>query len=253
LTSVLLLFQNDDVKSDKLESLSLEALYALADKMGLDLPPGLERLFVVEEIIEAMVEDSEDRRATGSEAVHIDEKKYSGSGIDDFDAPLGESPSLELRYNETVIHALVRDPSWAFAYWDIADGDRAAVKTDESDSHLFLRVAELGPDGEESHKEYFDIPVSDEDLQWYINLPRPGVRFRIDLCARPGGKRRVLARSNEVVSPRQSLQPGQGFDHRAAELLRISGIERLHIEVPTDANPRRILPTDTDRAAGDGA
>ena len=59
--------------SDKLDALSIEELYALADKTGLDLPLGLERPFIVEEILEALEEDSEDRRAAQGEAVHIDE------------------------------------------------------------------------------------------------------------------------------------------------------------------------------------
>ncbi|HET7838107.1 MAG TPA: DUF4912 domain-containing protein [Rectinemataceae bacterium] len=243
--------------SEKLDSLSLEALYAVADKMGLDLPPGLERLFVVEEISEAIAEDSEDRRAAHGEAVHVEEKKYSSPELGEIDADLdssgAEAPVLETRYNETMIHALVRDPSWAFAYWDLSDADQTALFGEDGGSALFLRVVELG--GEDGRREYFDIPVSSEDHQWYINLPRPGVRFRIDLCVRPGdspvARIRVLARSNDVESPRQSLEPDRPLSERVIRLLELSGIQELNIELARDENPQRILPARSGQGEGE--
>lgn len=237
------------MKSDKIDALSLEELYALADKTGLDLPPGLERPFVVEEIVDALEEDSEDRRAVQGEAVHIDEKKYSGFRIGELDIDIGPDEALESRYNETMIRAIARDPSWAFAYWDVADSDLEALRGDESTAGLFLRVAEIGPSADQSdpQREYFDIPVSDSDLEWYINLPRSGVRFRIDLCARRGAqtsKLRVLARSNEVESPRQSLAPSaQALGPESFELLALSGVENLPLDDDSDGNPLRILPS----------
>jgi hypothetical protein len=156
---------------------------------------------------------------------------------------------MTARYNETMIRAIVRDPSWAFAYWDVSDAELDSLRGEESSAGLFLRVAEIcgasDPGGLDNHREYFDIPVADNDLQWYINLPRSGVRFRIDLCARhagQGGKFRVLAHSNEVESPRQSLvAPPQGLEAETCELLALSGIEDLSIDGCVDGNPRRIL------------
>jgi uncharacterized protein len=248
------------VTTDKLESLSLEELYVLADRTGLDLPPGLERPFVIEEILEVLEEDSEDRRSSQGEALHIDEKKYSELRIDEIDVDPGVDESMTTRYNETMIRAIVRDPSWAFAYWDVSDAELGSLRGDEGSAGLFLRVAEIcgaeDAGGSDNHHEYFDIPVSDNDLQWYINLPRSGVHFRIDLCARhagQGGKFRVLAHSNEVESPRQSLATSsEGLEAAGCELLALSGIEDLSIDGCADGNPRRILQSGaanpTDRA-----
>jgi uncharacterized protein len=247
LTSLLHIFQNVRVRNDKLDALSLEELYALADKTGLDLPPGLERPFVIEEILDALEEDSEDRREEQGEAVHIDEKKYSGFRMGDFDIDRGLDEPIATRYNETMIRAIARDPSWAFAFWDVSDSEVESLRGEEPSAGLFLRVAELGPSVEpvDAHREYFDIPIADNDLQWYINLPRSGVRFRIDLCTRrggPGGKIRVLARSNEVESPRQSLSgSSQGLAPSAYELLALSGVEDLPIDESFEVNPLRIL------------
>jgi uncharacterized protein len=237
------------VTTDKLEALSLEELYALADRTGLDLPPGLARPFVIEEILDVLEEDSEDRRSSQGAALHVDEKKYSELRIDEISVDPGVGESMIPRYNETMIRAIVRDPSWAFAYWDVSDADLGALRGEEPSAGLFLRVAEIGEAGEkeagDNHRDYFDIPVSDGDLQWYINLPRSGVRFRIDLCARKSGqlgKFRVLARSNEVESPRQSLaSPASGLDPTTRELLAMSGLEDLPIDDRAEGNPLRIL------------
>ncbi|HTX72062.1 MAG TPA: DUF4912 domain-containing protein [Rectinemataceae bacterium] len=245
------------MNSEKLESLSLEALCALAEKMGLDLPAGLDRPFVVEEILDALVEDSEDRRSAGDEAVHVDEKKYSGSELDGLDAPKDDVPGLESRYNETTIRALVRDPSWAFAYWDVSDSERAALAGEESAAPLFLRVVDLSSGCEDAACEHFDIPVSADDQQWYINLPHGGMRFRIDLCTRKAGnhsaRARTLARSNILSSPRQELHPGPGgIDQSSARLLNLSGISDLRIQTIEPDNPLRITSPGVELQPGDG-
>lgn len=251
MTSVLHLSQNGFVTSEKLSSLSVEDLYLLAERMGLDLPAGLERVFVLEEILDVLAEDSAERLASRGDALRVEEMKYSGAGADDIEIAREPEAVLERRYNETMVRALVRDPSWAFAFWDISDAERAALRGGEQSAALFLRVSEL--DGETAKREFFDIPVTFDDLQWYINLPRSGVRFRIDLCARHGASRlRVLARSNEVEAPRQSLSVGSPRpDSRVFELLRLSGLGELHIDAPPADNPQRILSAGTDESSRD--
>lgn len=253
MTSLPHLFQNVGVKTEKFEALSLEELYALADRTGLDLPPGLERPFVIEEVLAVLEEDSEDRRASQGEALHIDEKKYSGLRMDDIEVDSGTDGSLPSRYNETMIHAVVRDPSWAFAYWDVSDAELSVLRGEDLATGLFLRVVETGGANSEIHHEYFDIPVSDEDLQWYINLPRPGVRFRIDLCARRSPqsvKIRILARSNEVESPRQTLSPPpQGLEPPVYELLALSGADDIVADEEGEGNPLRILQSGPAKSA----
>ncbi|MDA8427086.1 MAG: DUF4912 domain-containing protein [Treponema sp.] len=244
------------MNSEKLDSLSLEELYALADKMELDLPTGLERLFVMEEILDAAEEDSEDRRSSIDEALLVEEKKYSGSESDNLELRIGVPPQLEQRYNETMIRALVRDPSWAFAYWDLSDAEKSSMVGDESASPLFLRVVELDREGGDLKHGHFDIPVSPEDLQWYINLPRSGIRFRIDLCSRRGGgsgtRIRILARSNPVDSPRQELHPGsEGIDQAGLRLLQLSGIGDMRIHTQTSDNPIRIITSGMELQPGD--
>jgi hypothetical protein len=238
--------QNTPVKAEKFELLSDEALRALAEKMGLDVPPNLDRVFVVEEILDALEEDSAERRSSGLAPVRIEESKFSGLEFDEIDVEPDASPVLDRCYNETSVRVLVRDPSWAFAFWDISEVERSSLRGEEGLASLFLRVFETtradGADGSEARREFFDIPVSDDDMQWYINLPRPKALYRIELCAKCGGHVRVLARSRELVVPRHHLDSSaDDLDPATAELLRLSGLEALDIEPPVDDNPQRIL------------
>lgn len=232
------------MSSEKFESLSDEALNALAEKMGLDLPQGLDRVFIVEEILDAVAEDKLERRPTGrasASSVCTETTKFSGTELDEVESCIDAAPPLEQRYNETSIRIVVRDPSWAFAFWDVADSERESLSPEEGPLSLFLRVAENGL-SPESRREFFDIPVSEEDLQWYINFPKPEARYRVDLCARSGIHLRVLARSDEIRLPKPLLsRPLAELDPDMAELMRLSGSGNLDIEPEGEDNPQRIL------------
>lgn len=224
--------------SENFESLSDQDLRAIADRMGLGLPPDLDRIFVVEEIVDSLAEDRPERDRGTEAPLYVEDAKYWCS--DEVGAkPANRQAKLESRYNETSIKALVRDPSWAFAVWDISELDRAAIEAANEDSRLFLRVTETDcRDGAKA--PYFDIPVGLDDLQWYINLPRSEARYRIDLAFRSEGKVRSLAHSLEFVVPRQYIgEASLSFGDR--RLLELSGLPELSIEKVEDENPSRIL------------
>jgi hypothetical protein len=222
------------VRSENFESLSDEDLRAIADRMGLGLPAELDRVFVIEEILDALEEDSPEGESGPESQIYIEDRKYWCKDCPDIGA--GFVPRLEPRYNETMIKALVRDPSWAFALWDISESERSALDASGEDSQFFLRVTELG----EGPPSFFDIPITTDDLQWYINLPRPEARYRIDLAAKTGSRFRILAHTCEIAVPRQHID-GRGSIQETRDLLLLSGYEDLDIEETSDDNPLRIL------------
>jgi hypothetical protein len=228
-----------DVNPDKLALLSDVELRTLADRMGLNLPEGLDRLFMLEEIVEAMDDESQERRFAHDAPGHVEEKKFSGA----YQASLGPDSELPLsRYHETCIRAMPRDPSWVFAYWDLSEAQRSAAAPEEGDSELFLRVSEYSRTSD-SRREYFDIPVSRDDFRWYINVPHPGARYRIDLCMHSTPRVKVLARSEELHLPLQYIQ--EKADHlgqSTRNLLLLSGCEELNLAPPERSNPNRIMP-----------
>jgi len=199
------------VNVERLSGLSVDALFALADKMALDLPPELDRVFIIEALLEAFEEDNEERKATGDAAVHIEEKKYSGSELDEIDASLDAAPCLECRYNETVIHVIVKDPEWAFVFWDISDDEFDNLKTADGFSCLFL--------------------------------PEENCQYRIDLYARFGTKSRLLTHSDMIRTPRALVAKSfSELESSATELAMLSGVASLEIvEVPQERHPSRIL------------
>ncbi|MCX7024051.1 MAG: DUF4912 domain-containing protein [Spirochaetes bacterium] len=231
---------------EKLDALSDDALRTFAEKVGIDVPPELERPFVIEELLEAIKEDSEDRCAAKDAPVHVVEKIFSGSELDEFDASLSAAPFIEPRYNETMIRLLVRDTAWAFAFWDVNDDEMDAIGAESDDPGFLLRLMEESADYS-IQGEHFDIPVGQTDMQWYINLPNEGTRYRVDLCCRTRGKNRILARSNVVTTPRSSPcapKSGPSAEETMQSLFFLSGADDLDIRIREEHHPSRILSCD---------
>ena len=226
---------------ERLNGLSIEALYALAEKMGIDLPTGLERLFVMESILEAFEEDLVERKASDKTASHMEEKKFSGSELDEIDASIDAAPCIENRYNETVIHIIPRDPEWAFVFWDIKDDDQDTLCRGGEYAGLILRVGmHPGPDG--ICQDSFDVTVGQNDDHWYLQLPEADVEYRVDLYARCNPRPRLLARSNTIRTPRAlTAESLQTLDTSGVELAALSELESLMPHQVPDRHPSRIL------------
>lgn len=226
---------------EKLSLLSDQELLLLAERMGIYIPEGLDRPFVIEEIISALDDDDRDRVFSHDGTGHVEEKKLSGGAYIPYPSP--DLPGIPERYNETMIRALPRDPSWIYAYWDISEQKRAPFTEEESTAGLFLRVTELEPQ-KEHKKDFFDINITLDDWKWYINIPQPGSTYRVDLCLHKGDKIKPLARSNEVRMPVYYIKRVQQMPQITKSLLILSGMEGLHLAEPRDENPNRILMAD---------
>lgn len=223
---------------EKLSLLSDQELVLLAERMGFYIPEGLDRPFIIEEIVSVLEDEDKERVFSHDGTGHVEEKKLSGGASIPHAAPL--AACVPDRYNETMIRALPRDPSWIYAYWDIADQRRANLGEEESASGLFLRVVEKGSSGD-GRRSYFDIQVTLDDWKWYINIPRPGRSYRVDLCFRAMDKIKVLARSNEVRMPTHHLEGLSKLPQMTKSLLILSDLEGLHLAEHGTDNPSRIL------------
>jgi len=154
-----------------LESLSTEELVALADSRGLDVPPGLDRAFVLGELLDL---DSPRERSGPAGATDLPE-----------------------RYGESFVDALARDPLWAFVFWE-ARGDAGEGR--------FLRVSSIDqkdqkPD-DPGEGAPFSVEVSGEDGSIYIGIPpEMGRRIKVSLCLRRGAGASVVAESAPVDMP----------------------------------------------------
>ncbi len=224
----------------KLSLLTDNELLLLAEKIGIFVPEGLDRVFIIEEIIEALEEDTSERAFSHDAPGHVEEKKLSGAG---FIPGRLEEISISERYNETYIHLIVRDPLWVFAYWDIAESQKEKL-LEEGEPKLFLRVSEVsGPGQRKASSDSFsyNIPVTFEDCKWYINVPEPDRWYSVDLCACLLQKTRIIARSNAVRVPLQYIHHPLKLPLITRSLLILSGSEELHLMEPRKEHSMRIL------------
>lgn len=97
---------SESLSRTQLETLSTGELIKLADGYGIDIPADLERIFIIEELLEC---SSEGRKDT-------DEMQINHS--------FPETAALPKQYSISFIDVLIRDPLWVFAFWEIKENDR---------------------------------------------------------------------------------------------------------------------------------
>jgi hypothetical protein len=116
---------------------------------------------------------------------------------------------LPVAYGETRITVMVRDPFWAYAYWEIEPEKLEELKRtigkDAQQAQMILRVYDITDiefNGTNAH-HYFDIEITAMANNWYINLGAPHKTFCLDIGLKTTtGEFYLLARSNIIKTPR---------------------------------------------------
>jgi hypothetical protein len=110
------------------------------------------------------------------------------------------------------------DPWRVHAYWHVAEADLAAARAGlhggGRNAALVLRFTDLSSrsEGNAPPHERFDIEVREARNNWYVGLWRDAKHYSAELGLRvPGGEFVVLARSNEVATPRGRPAPELEF------------------------------------------
>lgn len=192
---------------ERLSALSDQNLIALAKREGICIDEtaltGAHREELIDEILEALEEDRAERLAVNNSAMRSKSHKYDIFMDEELECREGEIFGIPERYNETRIVLMLRDPLWAFAYWDIQDVRLAALQEEPFYEGLFLRVYEFSSaiPSRDHVIDYFDIPVRESDDSWYISLPKPGGFFCVDLRCKSLHGESLLCRSNMIKSP----------------------------------------------------
>ncbi len=186
-----------------LENMSLERLRCIGRRLGIKDDEILDRQELIDAIEEILEERTSDRLRQNNEVMNLKGKKYDL--IDDVCSEADGEPFFEIPegYCETSVHMLLRDPHWAFVYWNLNSKDMETMKEQRGEFELTLRIHEF------SHprlpvtkcRNYFDIPVREEDSSWYVNLLKLGRWYVASLLAGNAEWSEVLASSNEIFSP----------------------------------------------------
>lgn len=231
---------------ERLRSLPMDELQRIADRYGVDFEADIDREALISLMLDTLEELELERERSHNYQVKVEAKKYQGSEEEEEDLP-GDLAPIPDGYNETRLVVMARDPSWAFAYWEIKEEKMRQLERDPDRVRLILRVhdvTEVQFNGKNSHSS-FDIPLKLTDNRWYINVPGPGRGYVMELIVKKKNKEIVLARSNHIMTPRE----GFAFGHESLQKGELNGrailAMSLHptmFDIPGSGTiPQRIL------------
>jgi uncharacterized protein len=141
-------------------------------------------------------------KKTSEEAIRqmAEEGKYY-LGTNQQAMPPVESIEVPAGYNVDRIVALVRDPYWIFAYWEVTDRKFRELErlfgNDWPKCRMVLRVYDRTSD----RPAHFDIDLTGQARNWYINVSSER-RYQVAIGAlAPDGRFEQIAISNVVETP----------------------------------------------------
>ncbi|MDR0457350.1 MAG: DUF4912 domain-containing protein [Treponema sp.] len=209
-----------------LESLSTGELIELAGKNGLDIPPGLERVFIIEELL--YPDHDHDDKAGETEEAHIHDSHHH---------EFREFVVLPPQYHVSFIDVLIRDPLWAFVFWEIKAHDREQHEKSADFKGYCLRVIPLNEDSlQPDEAASFMVTVDDGDSARYLGFPpEDGRCFKVELCMLNHEGHTVLAESRPFRLPRLIMQKPDDdlqavYRNPLAELSGIGRFSLVHSE-----------------------
>lgn len=209
-----------------LETLATCDLAALAGSLGLDLPPDLNRIFVIEEILDARPDDLGE-----TEGEDLDGLRIEGQAA-------GAVEALPESYNTTFIEVLIRDPVWAFAFWEIRPQDREAYERAPDFGGYRLRVSAVGG-ARKGPEDSFYIALDKKDSAWYVCFPSAKGWFKVELCAVRNQCEQVLASSQPFRIPScGDLSVLEVEEHPLRSILALSGGDEFRILKSVDRASR---------------
>jgi len=230
---------------ERLQSISLEELEDLARKQGYEFSGATDRdRAALTEFIQENFKELERERDEGNNlSIRVEQSKYQITERETADSAGADAFPIEKRYNQTRVVFMVRDPNWAYAYWDLDNHLLEKLKKNSDGDQLVLRVhdVELIDFTGSNANSSFDIPIQIDDTSWYIYLPNQNCSYVLELGILTEDKYRRLAGSNPIRTPRDGFSDNfPGADQELA-LDLLSGFDTLEGIGSSSAIPQRIL------------
>jgi len=186
---------------ESLQSISLEELVALAREEGYEEGGAADRATLAEFILENLKDRAREKEQENSPSVRVEDSKYQITDPESRERLDTDIYPIADRYNQTKIVFMVRDPHWAFAYWELDNKTREKLPDKGESCPLILRVHETQIPRHPS----FDIPIQFGDSSWYIYLPNQDCDYILELGIISDGRYNCLARSNPIRTPREDF------------------------------------------------
>ena len=210
-----------------LESLSISELAELAENLGLDIPPGLERIFIIEELLlesSAMCEQKPE-----------DDLEINPS--------FAEAVALPKQYNISFVEVFIRDPLWIYVFWEIKSHDREMHESADDFNGYCLRVIPLSEEENVPipRENSFTVSIDVNDSARYLGFAEHSLqtagRYLIKLGVIRGDSELQLAISTPFSLPRL-IENEIINDLEQNPLVRLSGIQDLTTIKNTDRESR---------------
>ena len=226
-----------------LESLTTSDLIRMADSFGIEIPPELDRIFIIEELLEITSSNG------AAEDISID--LAPPLETDPADSDSLEPVPLPRQYNITFVEVIIRDPFWAFVFWEIKTQDKEHFEKIQDFEGYYLKVSPWGLAAKPDAEGVFTVQISQNDAAWYLGLSpaieqsKPPLsrarQYKVELCAGAREGEAVLAVSSPFALPLLHEAP-TGRDYRlfAAEnpLVMLSGYEDFDVVRKNERLPR---------------
>ena len=197
-----------------LETLSSADLIALADDYGIDVPDDLNRRFIIGELLEVAEELKQEESADGGMHIAL--------------APAEPESDLPESFNETQIGMVMRNPVWAFVYWDISENDRSGFTPAADFRALVLRVSFFADEDSAVPEESFDVQIDASIREQYVLFPAGKNLVRIDLVVQYQSKPdSVLAYTQKYVLPQGSRLLSSALPGHDVEISEIAALSSL--------------------------
>lgn len=227
---------------ERLLTLPYEALRDIARRSGMPIDDDTDQAHLIDQILEAFAEDRSDRERANNIEMLVKEKKFELNPDDTLEYTEIEEPVLPESYDETRIVLMLRDPAWAFAYWDLDSEQRHMFDEEDESRALLLRVRDAEPGSHNGSNRSFDIPVRGTERRWYVNLPRSGREYEVELVSVTRGLEQVLCRSNRISSPDTSIEEHSIDDELGyAGILSVAGVPEMDEIGANGSIPQRII------------
>lgn len=205
--------ENIPISLSYLETLSTADLIELAEEYDLDIPEQLNRRFIIAELLEIADELNEE-------------------SFDDFEENLEKIETIKdlpTTYNETQLDVVLRNPAWAYVYWDISVSDLQDVIGGKGFSKLLLKISFWSSLTSDKIEDVCELTISEEDRAQYIFLPSGKSCFSIDLIAEFNSiepKKLTTSRRVQIPSgaPVISLE---SLEKPITPILKLSGMQEL--------------------------
>lgn len=148
--------------------------------------------------------------AVESESEQLKSEKKNNLNIDAAALVEKEENPVLSNYDEDRLMAMVRDPQWIFAYWELSSKTLKEIeKTNKSEKkQVVLRIYDVTGFGENwiNARSFYDIEINNYTNNWYIKVPKSDRSYQIDLGILVDRISFIqIMRSNMVSVPKKTI------------------------------------------------